>query len=157
MSKEKEIEVPANNMRKPTPKKNFSLEKFKKKAGIEDIPDKPLKWITLSPAFKNATGLPGFPVGYVSLVRGLTNTGKSTAICEALVAAQKMSILPILIDTENNLKRGNYRLSELGFDFENYIYVDNDYLLNNFGKKQDPNRTEAAIEDLAKCFYFFLE
>ena len=25
--------------------------------------------------------------------------------------------------------KGNYRLSELGFDFDNYIRVDNDYLL----------------------------
>jgi hypothetical protein len=55
------------------------------------------------------------------------------------------------------MKKGNYRLTELGFDFDNYIYVDNDYLLTNFGLAQDKNRREAAIEDLAKCFYYFLD
>lgn len=154
----KENDVPLNNkVRKPTPKKNFSLDNFKKKAGIDDVPDKPLQWITVSDGFKKACGLPGFAKGYVCQVRGHTNTGKSTAICEALIAAQKMGILPILIDTENNLKKGNYRLQELGFDFDRYIYVDNDYLLKNFGKTQDKDRNEAAIEDLAKCFYYFFD
>lgn len=150
-------EVPDNAARKPTPKKNFSLNDFKKKVGIEDVPDKPLEWIEFSDGFKKATGLPGVPKGYVTQFRGHTNTGKSTAICEALVAAQKMGILPILIDTENNLGRGNYRLTELGFDFDNYIRVDNDYLLREFGKKQNKDRNEASIEDLAKCFYYFLD
>jgi len=153
----KETEVPSNAGRKPTPKKTFNLENFKKKAGLEDVPDKPLEWIKLSDAFKKATGLPGFAKGYVNLVRGHTNTGKSTAICEALVSAQKMGILPILIDTENNMKKGNYRLGEMGFDFDNFIRIDNDNLLENFGKLQDKDRKEAAIEDLAKCFYYLID
>jgi len=150
-------EVPINEVRKPTPKKNFSLDNFKKKVGIDDIQDKPLEWIEFSSGFKKATGLPGIAKGYVNLFRGHTNTGKSTAICESLVSAQKMGILPVLIDTENNLGRGNYRLTELGFDFDNYIRIDNDYLLNEFGKKQNSKRNEASIEDLAKCVYYFLD
>ena len=157
MAKTTENEVPSSPTRKPTPKKNFSLDNFKKKAGVEDVPDKPLQWLVMSDGFKKACGLPGFAKGYVNQVRGHTNTGKSTAICEVLVVAQKMGILPILIDTENNMARGNYRLSELGFDFDNYIRIDNDYLLKNFGKVQDAKRNEAAIEDLAKCFYYFLD
>ncbi len=157
MAKKINEDVPMNDVRKPTPKKNFSLDNFKKKAGIEDISDKPLEWIEFSKGFKKATGLPGVPKGYVTLFRGHTNTGKSTAICESLVAAQRKGILPILIDTENNMGRGNYRLKELGFDFDNYIRIDNDYLLNEFGKKQNKDRTEASIEDLAKCFYYFLD
>ena len=151
-------EVPSNDkVRKPIPKKNFSLENFKKKVGVDDVPDKPLIWISMSEGFRKACGLPGFAKGYVNQVRGHTNTGKSTAICEVLVEAQKMGILPILIDTENNMGRGSYRLTELGFDFDNYIRVDNDFLLQKFGKIQDKDRKEAAIEDLAKCFYYFLD
>jgi hypothetical protein len=153
----KENEVPETPVRKPIPKKTFSLENFKKKAGVEDVPDKPLQWLVMSEGFKKACGLPGFAKGYVNQVRGHTNTGKSTAICEVLVVAQKMGILPILIDTENNMGRGNYRLNELGFNWDNFIRVDNDYLLKNFGKKQNKDRNEAAIEDLAKCFYYFLD
>ena len=148
-------EVPSNDkVRKPIPKKNFSLDNYKKKIGAQDIPDKPLEWIKLNPSMEKATGLPGFPKGYVSVPRGYTNTGKSTALCEAIVSAQKMGIFPIIIDTENNL--GISRLETMGFDWSgNYIIVDNEYLLENFGKKQDPKRNEAAIEDMAKMCLFF--
>jgi hypothetical protein len=155
MAKVNENEVPATPARKPTPKKTFSLDNFKKKAGIEDVPDKELQWIKLSDAVKKATGLPGFAKGYVNLVRGHTNTGKSTAITEAIISCQKMGIVPIIIDTENNL--GDYRLKELGYDPKKAVEIDNDYLLENFGKKQNKDITEASIEDLAKCFYYFLD
>ncbi len=150
-------EVPANKkLRKPTQKKEFSLDDYKKKIGINDAPDKPIKWIELSKSMENATGLPGFPMGYVSLVRGFSNTGKSTALCEAVVTAQKMGVLPIIIDTENNL--GKDRLSKMGFDWDGpHILVNNDYLLEEYGKKQDPKRKEAAIEDLAACIHYFLD
>lgn len=147
--------VPTNKKtRKPTPKKSFSLNDYKKEIGGQDVPDKPLKWIKLSPAIQKATGLPGFPMGYVSLARGFTNTGKSTAICEGIVSAQKMGVLPIIIDTENNL--GNHRLELMGYDKDFSIEVDNEFLLENFGKKQDAKRTEASIEDMAEAIKFFL-
>lgn len=148
--------VPANTkVRKPTPKKSFSLDDFKKDIGAEDVDDVPLEWIKLSDGFQKATGLPGFPKGYVSLSRGHSNTGKSTAVCEAIVSAQKMGIFPIIIDTENNL--GHDRLSTMGFDWNgNYIMIDNEFLLEKFGKKVDPKRTEASIEDLANAIRYFL-
>lgn len=143
--------------KKATPKKIFSLGDYKKKVGGEDVPDKPLVWFECSEAFKQATGLPGFPKGYVSLSRGFTNTGKSTAISEAVVAAQKQGVLPIIIDTENNL--GRDRLGKIGFDWDNdfYIDIDNQYLLDNFGKKKDKEKKEASIEDLGDCIHYFLD
>ncbi len=142
--------------RNPTVKKVFSLDDYKKKQNITDVPDKDLIWIPASTALQASTGLPGFPKGYVSLARGFSNTGKSTALCEALVSAQKMGILPIIIDTENNL--GRERLEKMGFDWNgNYIEIDNDNLLQNFGKKQDKKRKEASIEDMAACINFYLD
>jgi hypothetical protein len=157
MAKVVEKEVPTNQIiRKPTAKKDFSLNDFKKKIGGEDIPDKPLQWVKCDDALEEITGLPGFAKGYVNLCRGYSNTGKSTAVCKGIVNAQKMGDLPIIIDTENNL--GKERLELMGFDWNgNYILIDNEYLLENFGKVQDKNRKEAAIEDLAKCIYFFLD
>lgn len=149
--------VPENNKtRKPVAKKTFSLENYKKKIGAQDVPDKPMEWIRLNSAIEKATGLPGFPKGYVSIARGYTNTGKSTALCEAIVSAQKMGMFPIIFDTENNL--GIKRLETMGFDWNgNYIIIDQEYLLENFGKKQDPKRNQASIEDMGKCIYFFLD
>lgn len=138
-----------NKKKKPIAKKQFSLKDFKKKINGENVPYKDLKWFKFSNVVKDSVGLPGIPKGYVTLCRGFSNTGKSTMLCEAVVQAQKDGVLPIIVDTENNL--GRERLAKMGFDFENefFIYVDNDYLLENYGKKQNKNRNEAAIEDMA--------
>jgi hypothetical protein len=142
--------------RKPTPKKNFSLDNYKKKVVGEDVPDKPIEWFRGSPAFQKVTGIPGFAKGYVGLSRGFTNTGKSTAVSEGLVSAQKMGVLPIIIDTENNI--GRERLANMGFDWKgNFIDIDNEYLLDHFGRAKEKDKREASIEDLADCIHFFLD
>jgi len=153
----KESAVPANNsVRKPTEKKKFVLGDFLGSIGEKNVPDKELVWIRCSEGIEKATGMPGVPKGYVTLARGFSNTGKSTLVCEAIVAAQKMGIFPIIIDTENNL--GIDRLKLMGFDWDgNYIMVDNEFLLEHFGKKQNKDRKEAAIEDLGKCLHYFLD
>lgn len=151
-------EVPINTVRKPTPKKNFSLDDFKKKIGADKVPSKPLLWIPIDDALQEATGMPGVPKGYVTLFRGYSNTGKSTALMRSIVNAQKMGIMPIIIDTENNIDEGNERLTLMGFDWnKEYILVKNKFLLDNFGKLQDKDRKEASIEDMAKAVYYFLD
>ena len=156
MAKETEKEVPSNlPIRKPIPKKTFSLDDFKKKVGVVDIPDKPLQWIKIDDALEEVTGLPGFPKGYVSACCGFSNSGKSTAVALGIVNAQKMGLLPIIIDLENNLSK--YRLTTMGFDWnKEHIFIDNEYLLEHFGKVSDKNRNYASIEDLANCVRFFL-
>jgi len=143
--------------KRPIPKKTFSLEDFKKKTGGADVPDKATEFIPLSPAFQKATGLPGIPKGYTTLFRGFSNTGKSTALCETLVAYQKAGVLPIIIDTENNL--GRERLKAMGFNWDDgfYIDIDNEFLLETFGKKKEPNKLEATIEDLGDAIHFYLD
>ena len=153
------VEVPSNNaVRKPTPKKSFSLDDFKKKIGAQDIPSKPLQWISIDDGLREATGMPGIPKGYVTLFRGYSNTGKSTALMRGIVNAQKMGDFPIIIDTENNIDVGNKRLTLMGFDWEGeYLLVNNKYLLEKYGIKQDKERKEASIEDMAKAVYDFLD
>lgn len=158
MAKKNIEEVPSNEVRKPTPKKNFSLENFKKNIGAEKVPSKPLSWIPIDEALEKATGMPGVPRGYVTLFRGYSNTGKSTALMRSIANAQKAGDMVIIIDTENNIDEGNLRLTNMGFDWNgNYILVNNKFLLDNFGKTQDKDRKEAAIEDLAKAMYYFLD
>ena len=155
----KDDDIPTNDKsRKPTAKKTFSLDDFKKKVGASDVPSKPLIWIPIDDALKEATGMPGVPRGYVTLFRGYSNTGKSTALMRSIVNAQKMGDLPIIIDTENNIDEGNERLTLMGFDWDgDYILIKNKYLLDNFGKLQDKDRKEASIEDMAKAMYYFLD
>jgi len=102
--------------------------------------------------------MPGVPKGYVTLFRGYSNTGKSTALMRSIVNAQKMGLLPIIIDTENNIDEGNQRLALMGFDWDgDYILVNNKFLLDTFGKLQNKDRKEASIEDMAKAVYYFLD
>ena len=159
MAKSNIEEVPSNDkVRKPTPKKNFSLDNFKKKIGAQDVPSKPLVWIPVDDGLREATGMPGVPKGYVTLFRGYSNTGKSTALMRSIVNAQKLGDFPIILDTENNIDIGNKRLTLMGFDWKGeYLLVNNKYLLDNYGIKQDKERKEASIEDMAKAVYDFMD
>lgn len=146
----------AGSGRKPTGKKSFSLSKFKEKTNTGNVPEKPLRWLQCSKAFQKELGIPGVPVGYVTIVRGHSNTGKSTTLSEVIVDAQRQEILPIIIDTENNL--GTTRLELMGFDWESdfYIKINNNFLLEQFGKPKEPKRELASIEDLGACINYFL-
>ncbi len=63
--------------------------------------DKEMDWLIMPKAFQDATKLPGIPIGYSTCVMGHSNTGKSTLINHAIVAAQRQDIIPVIIDTEN--------------------------------------------------------
>lgn len=139
-------------------KKEFSLGDYKKDKGVSDnIPEKELKWIPLSPAFQQETGLIGIPMGRTTLSRGFSNVGKSTVLFECAVSCQQNGILPIIIDTENNVSRSH--LEAMGFDWESdfYLLIDNDYLLENFGKKKDAKLNDASIEDVAEFIHKMID
>ena len=91
--------------------KRFSVSDLKSSMGIavessKDIKksnaDKPLEWIVLPEAFQEALKLPGIPVGYMSGVRGWSDTGKSTVKNCLIASAMRMGILPIIFETEGN-------------------------------------------------------
>jgi len=53
-------------------------------------------------AYKESLKLPGIPISYVTTVVGHSNTGKSTLVNHAIVAAQRQGFVPVIYDTENN-------------------------------------------------------
>ena len=82
-------------------KKGFDLEKFKQNKMLKtNVKFKPQQWIPLSNAFQTITSIPGIPMGHIVMLRGHSDTGKTTALLEAAVAAQKAGILPVFITTE---------------------------------------------------------
>jgi len=82
-------------------KANFDLDKFKEKKMLTaNTKFKPQDWIPLSPAYQEVTSVPGIPMGHIVLLRGHSDTGKTTALIEAAVSAQKKRILPVFIITE---------------------------------------------------------
>ena len=82
-------------------KNKFNLEGFKNKKGLSSNSKfKDQTWIPLSEAYQNVTSTPGIPQGHIVLLRGHSDTGKTTALLEAAVSAQKRGILPVFIITE---------------------------------------------------------
>jgi|TARA_B100000768_G_scaffold157678_1_gene155875 hypothetical protein len=82
-------------------KSKFSLDGFKSKKGLTSKAKfKEQSWIPLSAAYQEVTSVPGIPMGHIVLLRGHSDTGKTTALLEAAVEAQKRKILPVFIITE---------------------------------------------------------
>jgi len=93
------------------------LEKFKKGKNLSaGVVFKEQSWIPLSQAFQDTLQIPGIPVGHITLLRGHSDTGKTTALLEAAVSAQKLGILPVFITTEMKWDWNHAR--EMGFQFE---------------------------------------
>ena len=76
--------------------------------------DKPMDWLVMPKAFQEATRLTGFPIGYVSMIGGFSDTGKTTILNHVLVSAQRQGFIPVVYDTENNMD-WKY-LTDMGFE-----------------------------------------
>ena len=111
---------------------NFDLDKFKEKKLLNKSSRfKQQKWIPLSKAFQEVTSVAGIPMGHISLLRGHSDTGKTTALLEAAVKAQKMGVLPVFIITEMKWN-WDYAI-QMGFDIDKnlegfFLYKDRDTL-----------------------------
>ena len=99
-------------------KGGFNLEGFKKKKNLSttSVKFKDDRWIPLSKSFQEALQVPGLPVGHISLLRGHSDTGKTTALLEAAVSCQKMGILPVFVITEMKWSWEHARLMGLQFN-----------------------------------------
>ena len=98
-------------------KKSFDIETFKKSKFLnQNVKFKPQRWIPLSQAFQEVLSLPGIPMGHITLLRGHSDTGKTTAMLEAAVAAQKMGVLPVFIVTE--MKWNWEHAQKMGFEMQ---------------------------------------
>jgi len=102
-------------------KSGFNLGNFKKKKGFANasVKFKEQGWIPLSKAYQDITSMPGIPTGHITLLRGHSDTGKTTALLEAAVSAQKLGILPVLIITE--MKWYWQHAKEMGLQFEEVV------------------------------------
>ena len=99
-------------------KGGFNLENFKKKKNLSttSVKFKDDRWIPLSKAFQEALQIPGLPMGHINLLRGHSDTGKTTALLEAAVSCQKMGVLPVFIITEMKWSWEHARMMGLEFN-----------------------------------------
>lgn len=160
--------------------KQYDLSSFKKEMGIEEmvVKEKELSWYKFNDAFYDAVRLPGIPRGYASQFIGFSDTGKSTGMYEAIVAAQRVGDFPIIVDTEGSWSWTHAK--EIGMQFEEVVdkktgeivdytgdflffqgkellamYETYDYKASKNTTK--PQRFEPVIEDIAKLFNHFAD
>ena len=101
-------------------KSNFDLDKFREKKSLNSqVKFKEQKWIPFSKALQDSISIPGAPVGHITLLRGHSNTGKTTALLELAINAQKMGILPVFIITE--MKWSWEHAKQMGFQVEDVL------------------------------------
>ena len=128
---------------------NFNLNAFKEKKGLkQNIKFKDQEWIPLSPAFQDVTSIPGIPMGHIVLLRGHSDTGKTTALLEAAVAAQTRKILPVFIITEMKWSWDHAKM--MGMDVREVINEETGEVENYEGNFIYVDReTINSIEDVA--------
>jgi hypothetical protein len=159
-------------------KKEFNLDAFKEKEGLDfNIAEKELSWIPLSEAFHEALKIPGIPIGYFSSFRGYSNTGKSTAIYEGVAGCQKIGVLPVIYETEGNWNWEHAR--NIGVQFEeivdeetgeinykgDFIFMQGHDLLKMYANYDHqhtkmttkPLRYEPVVEDVAHHMHTILD
>ena len=127
----------------------FSLDKFKENKGLStNVKFKDQKWIPFSAALQEALSIPGIPMGHIAMVRGKSNTGKSTMTIETAVNAQKMGVLPVLIITEMKHDWNHWKM--MGFDIEDVVDESTGEIIDQTGFFIYRDRsTLNSIEDIA--------
>lgn len=131
-------------------KSKFDLSSFKEKKGLkQNVKFKDQEWIPLSSAFQDVTSIPGIPTGHIVLLRGHSDTGKTTALLEAAVSAQKRSILPVFIITE--MKWNWEHAKQMGLQVDEVVDEETGEIVNYEGEFIYADReTIHSIEDVAK-------
>ena len=153
--------------------KMAAIKAFKEKNGLNSAVEKEPRWIILPESFQKATRICGLPCGFVSRVRGKSNTGKSTIKLEVIKAAQQQGFLPVVFELENNFAWKHAK--EIGVEInesvdvetgeivygpgDNMLYYDTAKLYELYGKfdhehgkwLSKPNRETYVIEDVAMC------
>jgi hypothetical protein len=119
--------------KKSIEKKEFNIESLKEGIGLvqDKVKDKETSWLPFSPAFHEALGIPGAPRGYVTQFRGFSDTGKSTGVYEAIVAAQKIGDFPVIIDTEGSFSWEHAKT--IGMKYEEVVDEETGEIINYKG------------------------
>jgi hypothetical protein len=148
MAKTKEVSLNASVSNAINGKHDLDRFKKGKNLGGVSVKFKDQAWIPLSNAFREAVSVPGIPTGHVTLLRGHSDTGKTTALLEAAVNAQKMGILPVFIITE--MKWSWEHAKMMGLQVEDVVDVETGEVIDYKGFFIYTDRSSMnTIEDVA--------
>jgi hypothetical protein len=108
---------------------DFDLSEFKNTKGLSsNVKFKQQEWIDFSEPLQKALSIRGIPKGHITLVRGRSDTGKTTMLIELAIEAQKKNILPIFIITE--MKWDFSHAKYMGLDLD--VKLNEDKTINDY-------------------------
>lgn len=157
MAKKKVSQVTPYETKKAL-QKTFSLDKFKKSKFLKDVSSgfKEQSWIPLSEVHRKELSIPGIPEGHITLLRGHSDTGKTTALLETIINAQKKGILPVIIVTE--MKWSWEHAIEMGLEVEEEVDKETGEILGYKGFFLYVDREKlGTIEDVAYYINYLLD
>jgi recA bacterial DNA recombination protein len=106
-------------------KKEFNVNDYieAEKQAVPDTQYKETEYVVMPQPVQKAISMPGFPLGHISMLYGLSDSGKTGLLLNAVKQAQQQGILPVLIITETKLTKA--RIVQAGIDLNKIIIVDN--------------------------------
>jgi len=135
--------------------KKFNLDEYKKKIEVSDTPLKEDVFVTLDECMHSVLGMPGIPLGHITQVYGLSDTGKTSLLFHTAAQAQKQGILPVLIITEGKVDWG--RAAAMGFDKDSAIVEENLEFLENVFSFIDKITSDVSMGELPTDVMIFFD
>lgn len=127
-------------------KKKFDLNAYKETIKVADTPLKTDLFVTLNECLHAVLGMPGIPLGHITQIYGLSDTGKTSILFHTAAQAQKQGILPVMIITEGKVDWE--RAKQMGFEKETAIVNENCEFLEDAFVFIDKITTDVSNGDL---------
>jgi RecA/RadA recombinase len=127
--------------------KKFNLNDYKTKKKIASTPKKRAKFIELDECLQDVLGMSGVPLGHITQVYGLSDTGKTSLLFHSAAKAQEQGILPIIVITEGKVDWNRART--MGFKYTGDLPEDE--------QEEDFCIVQEDIETLEAGFKYVIE
>lgn len=111
--------------------KDFNIKDYVQSQAkiVPAIEYKEAVWLRMPECVQDSICMPGFPLGHMSMLYGLSDSGKTGILLNAVKMAQEQGFLAVLIITENKLNKD--RLQKSGIDIDNLVIVEDLKCLEN--------------------------
>ena len=111
--------------------KDFNIKDYVQSQAkiVPTIEYKEAVWLKMPECVQESICMPGFPFGHMSMLYGLSDSGKTGILLNAVKMAQQQGFLAVLIITENKLNKE--RLKKSGIDIDNLVIVEDLKCLEN--------------------------
>lgn len=124
----------------------FDLDAYKKTIKVADTPLKKDTFIVLDECLHSILGMPGVPLGHITQIYGLSDTGKTSLLFHTAACAQAQGILPVMVITEGKVDWD--RATLMGFNKESAIIKEDAEFLEDAFQFIDKITSDVSMGEL---------